>query len=54
MAYFVHVMESVVNKDYVLIYFHADTTSDNLADSNFFKQLYGAVDVRYSYNIGCS
>lgn len=47
MAYFIHVMETVVNKDYVLIYFHTQTVSDNLPDSNFLKQLYSMVDNRY-------
>ena len=46
-AYFIHVMESVVHKDYVLIYFHTQTESDLLPDSSFFKQLYGIVDSRY-------
>ena len=48
MAYFVHVMETVVHKDYVLVYFHANSDSDNQADSSFFKQLYSMVDDRYS------
>ena len=47
MAYFVHVMETVVHKDYVLVYFHTTSDSDNQPDSNFFKQLYGMVDDRY-------
>ena len=46
-AYFVHVMETVVHKDYVLVYFHTLSESDNQPDSNFFKQLYSMVDDRY-------
>ena len=46
MAYFVHVMETVVHKDYVLVYFHTMAESDNQPDSNFFKQLYSMVDDR--------
>ena len=45
-AYFVHVMETVVHKDYVLVYFHALSDPDNQADSTFFKQLYSMVDDR--------
>ena len=51
MAYFIHVMESVVNKDYILVYFHAQAVSENLPDSNFFKQLYAVVDNRYKTNL---
>lgn len=50
-AYFIHVMESVVNKDYILVYFHAQTVSENLPDSSFFKQLYSVVDSRYKTNL---
>ena len=46
MAYFVHVMETVVHKDYILVYFNTLSESDNQADSNFFKQLYSMVDDR--------
>ena len=46
MAYFIHVMETVVHKDYILVYFHTLSESDNQADSNFFKQLYSMVDDR--------
>ena len=44
MAYFIHVMEPVAIKDYVLVYFHTQTQSENLLDSSFFKQLYLMVD----------
>ena len=44
MAYFIHVMEPVAIKDYVLVYFHTQTQSENLLDSGFFKQLYLMVD----------
>ena len=44
MAYFIHVMEPVAIKDYVLVYFHTQTQSENLLDSSFFKQLYLTVD----------
>ena len=47
MAYFVHVMETVVSKDYILVYFHTLSESENQADSSFFKQLYNLVDERY-------
>ena len=46
MAYFIHVMETVVHKDYILVYFNTLSESDNQADSSFFKQLYTMVDDR--------
>lgn len=51
MAYFIHVMESVVSKDYIFVYFHTQTASENLPDSSFVKQLYGIVDSRYKENL---
>lgn len=51
MAYFIHVMETVVHKDYILVYFHTLSESENQADSNFFKQLYSMVDDRYKNNL---
>ena len=47
MAFFVHVMEPVVIKDYIIVYFHAGSQSDHLPDSSFFKQLYLTVDEKY-------
>ena len=43
-AYFVHTMELVVNRDYVLVYFHSQSLSENQPDSSFFKQIYTMVD----------
>ena len=40
-----------MSKDYILVYFHTQTVSDNLPDSSFFKQLYGMVDSRYKDNL---
>lgn len=44
-------MESVISKDYVLVYFHTQTVSDNLLDSAFLKKLYTMVDNRYKDNL---
>ncbi len=45
-AYFIHIMESVVTKDYVIVYLHAQSLAENQPDSAFFKQLYNMVDPR--------
>ncbi|XP_064404084.1 protein GDAP2 homolog [Halichondria panicea] len=46
-AFFLHVMEPVVSRDYVLIYFHSLVLSENLPDSNFIKDIYNLVDDKY-------
>lgn len=50
-AYFVHVMERIVHRDYVIVYFHTDSVPENQPDSSFFKQLYTMVDNRYRNNL---
>ena len=50
-AYFVHTMELVVNRDYVLVYFHSQSLSENQPDSSFFKQIYTMVDPKYKRNL---
>lgn len=43
-AFFLHVMEPVVDRDYVFVYFHSLVVSENLPDSNFIKDIYNLVD----------
>ena len=40
-----------MNKDYIFVYFHSETVSDNLLDSSFLKELYSMVDRRYTDNL---
>ena len=47
MSYFVHLMDSVVNKDYVLVYFHTESVAQDQLSTDFFKQLYLMCDERY-------
>ena len=53
-AYFVHVMESVVSRDYVLVYFHTQSVSENQPDSSFFKQIYTMVDPKWVHRVACA
>jgi len=53
-AYFVHVMESVVSRDYVLVYFHTQSVSENQPDSSFFKQIYTMVDPKWVHGVACA
>ncbi|XP_012498877.1 PREDICTED: ganglioside-induced differentiation-associated protein 2 [Propithecus coquereli] len=44
--YFIHVMDHIAVKEYVLVYFHTLTSEYNHLDSDFLKKLYDVVDVK--------
>lgn len=44
--YFIHVMDHITVKEYVLVYFHTLTSDYNQLDSNFLKKLYDIVDIK--------
>lgn len=46
LLYFVHVMDHITVKEYVMVYFHTLTGVHNHLDSNFLKNLYDIVDVK--------
>jgi hypothetical protein len=50
-AHFISVMDQIVNQDYIIVYFHTLTTSDNHPDLDFLKLLYSIVDNRYKKNL---
>ncbi|KAK2106739.1 Ganglioside-induced differentiation-associated protein 2 [Saguinus oedipus] len=45
LLYFIHVMDHIAVKEYVLVYFHTLTSEYNHLDSDFLKKLYDVVDV---------
>jgi len=51
LCYFINIMDSIVHKDYVIVYYHTESTSANRPDSSLFKQLYDIVDSRYKDNL---
>ncbi|XP_065907079.1 protein GDAP2 homolog [Dysidea avara] len=51
MAYFVHLMDSVANKDFVVVYFHTESIVQDQLSTDFFKQLYLMLDERYQKNL---
>lgn len=51
LCYFINVMDSIVGKDYIIVYYHTLATSANRPDSALFKQLYDIVDNRYKDNL---
>jgi hypothetical protein len=50
-SYLINVMDSVVSKPYVIVYYHTDVTSEKQPDSSVFKQLFSVGDSRYSDNL---
>ncbi|XP_074665528.1 ganglioside-induced differentiation-associated protein 2 isoform X3 [Strix aluco] len=51
LLYFIHVMDHIAVKEYVLVYFHTLTNDYNQLDSNFLKKLYDVVDAKYKRNL---
>lgn len=45
-AYFVSIMEPIVRREYILVYFHTEPEPDEQPDNNFFKELYNLLDER--------
>lgn len=46
-SYFIHVLHPVVEKDYVVVYFHTLSNSDNHPELSMLRQLYDMVDNRW-------
>ncbi|XP_020645151.1 ganglioside-induced differentiation-associated protein 2 isoform X1 [Pogona vitticeps] len=51
LLYFIHVMDHIVAKEYVIVYFHTLTNVYNHLDSDFLKKLYDIVDVKYKRHL---
>ncbi|XP_061493857.1 ganglioside-induced differentiation-associated protein 2 [Rhineura floridana] len=51
LLYFIHVMDHIVMKEYVIVYFHTLTNMYNHLDSDFLKKLSDIVDVKYKRNL---
>ncbi|XP_041352655.1 protein GDAP2 homolog [Gigantopelta aegis] len=51
LLYLVRVMEPVVDKDYVVVYFHTQTTKRNQPPMNYLKMAYNLLDNRYKKNL---
>lgn len=46
LLYFIHVMDHIVMKEYVIVYFHTLTNIYNHLDSDFLKKLSDIVDAK--------
>ncbi|KAM4046598.1 ganglioside-induced differentiation-associated protein 2 [Anomaloglossus baeobatrachus] len=51
LLYFIHMMDHVAARDYVLVYFHTLTAEHNHLDSDFLKNVYDVVDAKYKKNL---
>ncbi|XP_048458826.1 ganglioside-induced differentiation-associated protein 2 isoform X1 [Rhincodon typus] len=51
LLYFIHIMDHVAAREFVLVYFHTLTSEHNHPDSEFIKKLYDIVDVKYKKNM---
>ncbi|XP_067113052.1 ganglioside-induced differentiation-associated protein 2 [Osmerus mordax] len=51
LLYFIHVMDHITVKEYVMVYFHTLTGEHNHLDSDFLKKLYDIVDAKFKKNL---
>ncbi|TSV41638.1 Ganglioside-induced differentiation-associated protein 2 [Bagarius yarrelli] len=51
LLYFIHVMDHITIKEYVLVYFHTLTSEHNHLDTDFLKTIYDIVDVKFKKNL---
>ncbi|KAJ8409926.1 hypothetical protein AAFF_G00209670 [Aldrovandia affinis] len=51
LLYFIHVMDHIAVKEYVMVYFHTLTGEHNHLDSDFLKKLYDIVDPKFKKNL---
>lgn len=43
-AYFIHVLDKIVNRDYVIVYLHTLSSVENQPPLSFLKDIYHLVD----------
>uniref|UniRef100_A0A9J7YQR0 Ganglioside induced differentiation associated protein 2 n=1 Tax=Cyprinus carpio carpio TaxID=630221 RepID=A0A9J7YQR0_CYPCA len=51
LLYFIHVMDHITVKEYVMVYFHTLTAEHNHLDTDFLKKLYDIVDAKFKKNL---
>uniref|UniRef100_A0A8D0GIC9 Ganglioside induced differentiation associated protein 2 n=1 Tax=Sphenodon punctatus TaxID=8508 RepID=A0A8D0GIC9_SPHPU len=51
LLYFIHVMDHIAVKEFVIVYFHTLTSDYNHLDSDFLKKLYEVTDIKYKRNL---
>lgn len=51
LLYMIRLMDPIVDRDYVIVYFHTTTTSDNLPPMDYLKDVYHTLDQKYKKNL---
>ncbi|XP_041857726.1 ganglioside-induced differentiation-associated protein 2 isoform X2 [Melanotaenia boesemani] len=51
LLYFIHVLDPITVKDYVIVYFHTLTEEHNHLHADFLKNLYDIVDTKFKKNL---
>ena len=51
LLYVIRVMDHIVNKDYVIVYLHANMTQDHMPDFSWLRQLHFIFDHKYARNL---
>lgn len=51
LMYLISFLDGIANKNYVVVFFNADTTSANRPDPLFVRQVYGVLDQKYRRNL---
>lgn len=51
LLYMIRLLDPIVEKEYVVVYFHTTTTNDNLPSMNFLKSVYMILDHKYKKNL---
>ncbi|XP_071954722.1 protein GDAP2 homolog [Antedon mediterranea] len=47
LLYLIHVLDPIVSRDYIVVYFHTQSTSENQPEMSWLRQVYQLVDNRY-------
>lgn len=51
LLYFIHVLDHIAEREYVMVYFHTLTAEHNHLDTDFLKKLYDIVDAKFKKNL---
>lgn len=51
LSYFVHIMDSVASREFVVVYFHSLVSQDNALSMAFIRDVYDMLDIKYRRNL---
>lgn len=51
LLYMIRLMDPIVDRDYVVVYFHTQTSNENLPPMNYLKNVYHTLDHKYKKNL---